>query len=150
MEERIFYVLYAWRERLNKNELLRCIKTDTFSALADSKSFSKGLIATYPQVAVLFKDEVFVDFLGLPAKHSEKRLKTGILDHMKDFILELGKEDMIFIDKEYALNVGGKVFKIDLLFFHRVLQCLVGVELKANDFKPKDNSNFILRHWTET
>jgi len=48
----------------------------------------------------LFKDTVFVDFLGLPVKHSEKKLKTGILDRMKEFILELGK-DFIFIDKEY-------------------------------------------------
>lgn len=138
IEERVFYVIYAWKEHLNRNELLRCIKTDTFSALAGNKSLSKGMAATYPTADILFKDEIFVDFLGLPQKHSEKRLKTGILDNMKAFILELGKEDFIFIDKEYPINVGGSMFKIDLLFFHRILQCLVAIELKSGDFKPKD------------
>jgi len=138
IEERVFYVIYAWKEHLNRNELLRCIKTDTFSALAGNKSLSKGMAATYPTADILFKDEIFVDFLGLPQKHSEKRLKTGILDNMKAFILELGKEDFIFIDKEYPINIGGSMFKIDLLFFHRILQCLVAIELKSGDFKPKD------------
>jgi predicted nuclease of restriction endonuclease-like (RecB) superfamily len=138
IEERVFYVLYAYRERLTIKELQRCLKTDVFAALSgDGHNLSKGLKELYPQSPILFKDTVFVDFLGLPVKHSEKKLKTGILDHMKEFILELGK-DFIFIDKEYPLNVGGAVFKVDLLFFHRALQCLVAVELKAKDFKPED------------
>ena len=138
IEERVFYVLYAYRERLTIKELQRCLKTDVFTALSgDGHNLSKGLMELYPQSPTLFKDTVFVDFLGLPVKHSEKKLKTGILDHMKEFILELGK-DFIFIDKEYALNVGGNIYKLDLLFFHRALQCLVAVELKAKDFKPAD------------
>ena len=54
---------------------------------------------------------------------------------MKDFILELGK-DFLFIGQEYLIHVGGKSFKIDLLFFHRALQCLVAVELKTTEFEP--------------
>jgi predicted nuclease of restriction endonuclease-like (RecB) superfamily len=138
IEERVFYVLYAGRERLTIKELQRCLKTDAFAAMSgDGHNLSKGLTDLSPQSPALFKDTVFVDFLGLPVKHSEKKLKTGILDHMKDFILELGK-DFIFIDKEYPLNVGGNIYKLDLLFFHRALQCLVAVELKAKDFKPAD------------
>jgi predicted nuclease of restriction endonuclease-like (RecB) superfamily len=138
MEERLFYVFYAWKERLNKRELQRCFTTDRFAAFArDSHSFSKSLKTTYPQAPRLFKDEVFLDFLGLPNKHSESKLRSGIVDHVKEFILELGK-DFIFIDEHHPLNVGGKVFKLDLLFFHRGLQCLVGIELKSGEFKPKD------------
>ena len=76
----------------------------------------------------MFKDTYFVDFLNLPKKHSEKRLKNGLLEHMKQFILELGK-DFIFMDQEYCLNVGASTFKADLLFFHRGLQALVAVDL---------------------
>jgi predicted nuclease of restriction endonuclease-like (RecB) superfamily len=143
IEERVFYVMYAYRERLTIKELQRCLKTDVFAVLSgDSHNLSKGLMELYPQSPALFKDTVFVDFLGLPVKHSEKKLKTGILDHMKEFILELGK-DFIFIDKEYPLNVGGNIYKLDLLFFHRALQCLVAVELKAKDFKPSDMGQLV-------
>lgn len=55
---------------------------------------------------------------------------------MKDFILELGK-DFTFIDEEYKVQVGGDDFRIDLLFYHRGLQCLVAIELKIGKFKPE-------------
>ena len=54
---------------------------------------------------------------------------------MKDFILELGK-DFLFIGEEYKLQVGNSDFYIDLVFYHRGLQCLVAFELKADKFKP--------------
>ena len=98
---------------------------------------SKGLLQTYPNAPVVFKDTLFVDFLGLPQKHSETKLKKGLIEHMKQFILELGK-DFIFMDQEYNLNVGASTFKADLLFFHRGLQALVAVELKKTKFHPRD------------
>ena len=55
---------------------------------------------------------------------------------MKRVILELGK-DFIFIDQEYRLQVGNSDFRIDLLFYHRELQCLVAFELKNEQFKPE-------------
>lgn len=137
-EERIFYILYAQRERLKVKELQRCISNDTYTSLLGSKhNLSKGLLQTYPQAPILFKDKAFVDFLGLPQKHSEKRLRMGLVEHMKQFILELGK-DFLFVDQEYSLEVGASVFKADLLFFHRGLQALVAVELKRHKFHPKD------------
>ena len=130
VEERIFYVLYSHKERLNIKELQRCLKNNTFATLmGDKHNLSKGLKNIYPQAAPMLKDTIFVDFLGLPQKHSEKRLQRGILDNMKDFVLELGK-DFLFYDKEYPLQVGNSTFKVDLLFFHRGLQCLVAIELK--------------------
>jgi len=137
-EERLFYMLYAHKERLNKRELSRCIATNTFSLLLGKKeNLSKGLLTQYPQAPLLFKDTVFVDFLDLPAKHSEKKLRDGILSHMRQFILELGK-DFLFVDQEYQLQVGASTFKADLLFFHRGLQALVAIELKKSKFQPKD------------
>lgn len=137
-EERLFYILYASRERLKYKELERCIDNDTYSSLLGSKSnMSKGMIAQYPEAPVMFKDTIFVDFLGLPKRHSESRLKNGLIEHMKQFILELGK-DFIFVDQEYALTVGTSTYKADLLFYHRGLQALVAVELKKTKFQPRD------------
>lgn len=137
-EERIFYILYAHRERLKTRELQRCISNDTYTSLLGSKhNLSKGLLQTYPNAPILFKDRAFVDFLGLPQKHSEKKLRIGLVEHMKQFILELGK-DFLFVDQEYSLEVGASVFKADLLFFHRGLQALVAVELKRHKFHPRD------------
>ncbi len=118
-EERMFYILYANKERLVKRELQRCISNQTFSTLlGGKKSMSKGMLETYPSAPVMFKDTLFIDFLNLPKKHSEKKLKDGLLEHMKQFILELGK-DFIFMDQEYRLEVGSSTYKADLLFFHR-------------------------------
>jgi predicted nuclease of restriction endonuclease-like (RecB) superfamily len=137
IEERIFYVLYCFKERLNIKELRRCLKNHTFASLmGDKHNLSKGLKEIYPQAAPMLKDTIFVDFLGLPQKHSERRLQIGILDNMKEFVLELVK-DFLFYDKEYPLQVGNSTFKVDLLFFHRGLQCLVAIELKTSKFKPE-------------
>ena len=137
-EERLFYILYAHKEHLVKRELQRSITNQTYTTLlGDKKNLSKGLLQTYPNSPVTFKDTLFVDFLGLPQKHSETRLKKGLIEHMKQFILELGK-DFIFMDQEYNLNVGASTFKADLLFFHRGLQALVAVELKKTKFHPRD------------
>ena len=137
-EERLFYILYAHKEHLVKRELQRSITNQTYTTLlGDKKNMSKGLLQTYPNAPVVFKDTLFVDFLGLPQKHSETKLKKGLIEHMKQFILELGK-DFIFMDQEYNLNVGASTFKADLLFFHRGLQALVAVELKKIKFHPRD------------
>lgn len=137
-EERMFYILYANKEHLAKRELQRCISNQTYTALLGSKNnMSKGLLNAYPNAPIMFKDTLFVDFLNLPKKHSESKLKNGLVEHMKQFILELGK-DFIFMDQEYRLNIGASTFKADLLFFHRGLQALVAVELKKTKFHPRD------------
>ena len=137
-EERLFYILYANKEHLASRELQRCISNQTYAALLSKKSnMSKGLLEAYPNAPVIFKDTLFVDFLSLPKKHSETKLKNGLIEHMKQFILELGK-DFIFMDQEYKLTVGVSTYKADLLFYHRGLQALVAVELKKTKFHPRD------------
>jgi RecB family endonuclease NucS len=82
-----------------------------------------------------FKDSYVFEFLNLPDPHSESDLQRGLVRQMKNFILELGK-DFLFIGEEYKLQVGNSDFYIDLLFYHRGIQCLVAIELKADKFKP--------------
>lgn len=136
-EERIFYMLYASHQRLKTEELRRCIVNQTYSSLMDKeKMFSSRMLAEYPNTELMLKDKAFVDFLNLPAKHNEHHLHKGLLEHMKEFILELGK-DFLFVDSEYGVEVGGSTKRIDLLFYHRALQCLVAIELKAVDFQPE-------------
>ena len=137
-EERMFYILYANKEHLAYKELQRCISNQTYSTLLSSKdNMSKGMLEAYPNAPVMFKDTLFVDFLDLPKKHSESKLKNSLIENMKQFILELGK-DFIFMDQEYNLMVGSSTYKADLLFFHRGLQALVAVELKKTKFHPRD------------
>lgn len=137
-EERLFYILYANKERLVFRELQRCISNQTYTSLLGSKeNMSRGFLETYPNAPTFFKDTLYVDFLDLPTKHSESKLKNSLIENMKQFILELGK-DFIFMDQEYKLNVGTSTYKADLLFYHRGLQALVAVELKKTKFHPKD------------
>lgn len=137
-EQRLFYILYAKRERLEYKELERAIKTDAMTAILGSRDVQSQILQTqYPQAPLLFKDRVSLDMLGLPLSYKENKLRKSIIDHMKAFILELGK-DFLFIEEEHRLTVGGKTFKVDLLFYHRLLQCMVAIELKTTEFQPKD------------
>ena len=81
-------------------------------------------------------DSYIIEFLDLPKNFKESDLRKGLIQNMKEFILEVGK-DFTFIDEEYRVQVGGEDFRIDLLFFHRGLQCLVAFELKIGKFKPE-------------
>ena len=137
-EQCVFYILYSEYEQLKNKELERAIKTDTFSrVLSDKKLQSDMLKSTYPSAQLLLKDTAVLDMLGLPRKYNEHKLRKGIVKHIKDFILDMGK-DFLFIDEEHTLEVGGKRFRCDLLFFHRALQCMVAIELKTTEFDPRD------------
>jgi len=81
-------------------------------------------------------DSYVIEFLDLPNEYRESDLRKALIKNMKDFILELGK-DFTFIDEEFKVQVGGEDFRIDLLFYHRGLQCLVAMELKISKFKPE-------------
>lgn len=136
-EQRLFYMLYAGRERLKNTELERAIKTQTMeSLLSKNKAFSASMKELYPQADVQFKDKMYLDILGLPKQYKEPRLRKGIVQHMKEFILELGSKEFLFVDEEHVLNVNGHPYKADLLFYNRRLQCLVAIELKTTEYRP--------------
>jgi RecB family endonuclease NucS len=100
-----------------------------------NSKLSTALRETNHDLSNTFKDSYVFEFLNLPDPHSESDLQRGLVRQMKNFILELGK-DFLFIGEEYKLQVGNSDFYIDLLFYHRGLQCLVAFELKADKFKP--------------
>lgn len=77
-----------------------------------------------------------LEFLGLPAGHSEADLHAGLLHRLRDFLVELGR-DFCFVGSEFPVQVGGRDFALDLLFFHRGLNCLVAIELKVGRFEPE-------------
>jgi hypothetical protein len=87
-------------------------------------------------ISNIFKDSYVFEFLNFPEPHSEGSLQKALLAQMKKFILELGR-DFLFVGEQYRLQVGNSDFFIDLLFYHRGLQCLVAFELKADKFKPE-------------
>lgn len=91
-----------------------------------------------------------MEFLDLPNEFHENDLRKALIRNMKDFILELGK-DFTFIDEEYKVQVGGDDFRIDLLFYHRGLQCLVAIELKmaSSSLNIYLSWIFILKHWID-
>jgi predicted nuclease of restriction endonuclease-like (RecB) superfamily len=136
-EEREFYLKSAKQENYSFRELDRQISSSLFErTMIGNIKLSTVLRETNPGITNTFKDSYILDFLNLPEPHSESELQLGLVRQMKKFILELGK-DFLFIGEEYKLQVGNSDFYIDLLFYHRGLQCLVAFELKANKFKPE-------------
>mgnify|MGYP005762614505 FL=1 len=81
-------------------------------------------------------DTYVLEFLDLPGQFSEYNLRKAIMENLKQFILEFGR-DFTFIGEEYRVQVGGQDFYIDLLFYNRALSCLVPIELKIGKFKPE-------------
>jgi predicted nuclease of restriction endonuclease-like (RecB) superfamily len=136
-EEREFYLRLAKQENYSFRELNRQISASLFErTMIGSSKLSTVLRAPNHSLAKTFKDSYVFEFLSLKESHNENDLQRGLVREMKNFILELGK-DFLFIGEEYKLQVGNSDFFIDLLFFHRGLQCLVAFELKTDKFKPE-------------
>jgi len=136
VEEREFYLKLAKLENFSFRELERQISASHFerTMLSNSK-LSTASRESKNNLLNTFKDSYVFEFLSLPETHNEKDLQSGLVEQMRKFILELGK-DFLFIGEEYKLQVGNSDFFIDLLFYHRGLQCLVAFELKVDKFKP--------------
>lgn len=136
-EEREFYVRLALRERWGKRELERQLRGALFErTVLHPPSASPALAQIHPEAISIFRDSYLLEYLQLPEEHSEADLHRGLLHHLKSFILELGR-DFCFVGSEYPLQVGGRDFALDLLLFHRGLNALVAVELKADRFEPE-------------
>ena len=136
-EEREFYLRFTIKERYSVRELGRQIDSSLFErTLIGNQKLSTVLRELHPVIDYTFKDSYSLEFLGLPAEHSEDTLQIALIQNMKKFILELGR-DFIFIDDEYRLQVGNSDYFVDLLFFHRGLSALVAFELNVEKFKPE-------------
>jgi len=136
-EEREYYLNVCIKERYSKRELERQISSSQFErTMLGNQKLSAALRELHPNINNTLKDSYVLEFLGLPMQHDESHLQKTLIDNMKRFILELGK-DFIFVGEEYRLQVGNQDFFIDLLFFHRGLAALVAFELKIGKFSPE-------------
>ncbi len=139
-EERHFYLKLAIKNNYSKRELDRQISSSYYERymLSDKKqlpTLNKTIDEDdYPNTKIL--DTYSLEFLDLPNEFSENDLKNAIINNLKKFILEIGK-DFTFISDEYRVQVGNHDFFIDLLFYNRELSCLVAFELKLGEFKAE-------------
>lgn len=133
--EREFYIHLCIKENYSKRQLERQLDSGYYERYMLSKEVL--LPETVKKLGENpFLDSYVMEFLDLPNEFRESDLRKALLKNMKDFILELGK-DFTYIDEEYKVQVGGDDFRLDLLFYHRGLQCLVAIELKIGKFKPE-------------
>jgi len=136
-EEREFYLNLCVKERYSVRELERQIKSGVLERTLLAGQKLSPAMKELPQAPMdAFKDSYVFEFLDLPPNHSEDHLQKALLGSLKDLLLELGK-DFTFVGEEYRLQVGNSDFFVDLLFYHRELQCLVAIELKNEKFKPE-------------
>lgn len=135
IEERRFYISLCAEESYSTRELERQIESGYY----ERYMLSKEKLLPEPIKSLKknpFLDSYVIEFLDLPRSYKEVDLRKALIQNMKDFILEVGK-DFTFIGDEFKVQVGSEDFHIDLLFFHRGLQCLVAFELKTGKFKPE-------------
>jgi predicted nuclease of restriction endonuclease-like (RecB) superfamily len=136
-EEREFYLRHATSGKWSSREVERQMKSALFErTVLHPPKVSAALRQIHPGALTAFKDAYMVEFLGLPDSHLEADLHKGLLGALKSFLIELGG-DFCFIGSEYPLQVGGRDFALDLLFFHRGLNALVAIELKIGRFEPE-------------
>ena len=136
-EERAFYLRLAVQEKWSKRQLERQFKAALFErTVLSSAKVSPLVTQIHPEAASVFRDSYLVEFLELPDSHAEADLHRGLLARLKEFLIELGR-DFCFVGSEYPVQVGGRDFALDLLFFHRGLNCLVAIELKVGRFEPE-------------
>ena len=137
-EEREFYTRMAHQEGWRSRELQRQIQGCLFErAVLNPPKVAAVLRQIHPEAVNVLKDNYLLEFLELPQNHSEADLHGGLLRNLGRFITELGR-DFCFVGSEYPIQVGGQDFALDLLFFHRGMNCLVAIELKVREFRPED------------
>ena len=136
-EEREFYINLAVKENLTHRELVRQMDSGYYERYMLSNGERLPAIQKAKQETHnLFMDSYVLEFLDAPKVGSERGFQKSILENLKNFILEIGK-DFSFIGNEYRVQVGNHDYYIDLLFYHRELSCLVAFELKIGEFKPE-------------
>jgi predicted nuclease of restriction endonuclease-like (RecB) superfamily len=123
-----------------RNVLLNQIKGDAYNhqqLQPQNHNFSQTLLPYLAEQAQeSIKSEYNLAFLGLSQKIKEKEIENDLITHLKEFLMELGY-GFTFMGNQFRVRLGDKDYFIDLLFFHRKLQCLIAIELKAGEFKPE-------------
>jgi predicted nuclease of restriction endonuclease-like (RecB) superfamily len=157
---RAFYETEALRGGWTSRQLDRQIDSQFYERTALSRNktamLTKGA-RSRPEDRVTpeeeIKDPYVLEFLGLKDEYSESEVEEALIRHLETFLLELGG-DFTFVGRQRRLRVGDAWYRVDLLFFHRRLRCLVVIDLKLGKFTPADAGqmhlylNYARAHWT--
>lgn len=158
-DARSFYESEAVRSGWSIRQLDRQIQSQFYERIALSRN--KAAMLKKAEIAVpgdavtpeeAIKDPFVLEFLDLKDEYSESELEEALIRHLTDFLLELG-DDFAFLGRQRRLRIDDSWFRIDLLFFHRRLKCLVIVDLKAGKFNYTDAGqmhlylNYAREHW---
>ena len=158
-EARSFYEAEAIRGGWSVRQLDRQISTQFYERTALSKN-KKSMLkkagsprrGEVPTPEEEIKDPYVLEFLGLKDEYSENDLEEALIRHLERFLLELGG-DFAFVGRQKRLRIGNEWYRIDLLFFHRKLRCLVVIDLKVGRFTHADAGqmhlylNYVREHW---
>ncbi len=136
--ERLWYVQQTIEHGWSRNVPVHQIESKLYERQGKAiTNFEYTLPAPQSDLArSLLKDPYVLDFLSLGPAAQERELQRALLNHLRDFLLELGK-GFAFVGSQYRLEVGGEEFYIDLLFYQLRLRCYVVIELKVGEFKPE-------------
>lgn len=147
---RDFYATFAAHERWSVRALRSRIDDKLYERTIDARGGVGGLESelaalrdTGSAPGLVFREPYVLDFLGLPAQHSEADLERAILDDMWRFIIELGG-GFAFMDRQKRITVDGDDYYLDLLFYHVGMHCHVAVELKTRKLQPGDYGQMLL------
>jgi len=140
ISERLYYIQttagYAW----SRNVLLNQIKANAYQhSLTENKqhNFHLTLPQHYAEQAEeTIKSSYSLSFLGIEKPANERELENKMIEHVRDLLIELGY-GFAYLGNQYKIKLGKNKYFIDLLFYHRKLQCLIAIELKAGKFKPE-------------
>lgn len=138
LEERLWYARRAIAHGWSRNTLLLQIENGLYDREGGAVSnFERTLPGTQSDLAkALLKDPYNFDFLTLGPDAQERDLEKALVDHIRDFLLELGV-GFAFVGSQYRIEVGGEEFYLDLLFYHLQLRCFVVIDLRMGDFQPE-------------
>lgn len=151
---RRFYEIETLKNNWSSRELDRQINSLLFERLSLSRNKNKvlelshkGQIIEKPEDVI--KSPYILEFLGIPEKsyYVEKQLEQKLIDHLQDFVLELGK-GFTFVARQKRITIDNEHYYIDLVFYHRILKCLVLIDLKIGSIDHKDvgQMNFYLNY----
>ena len=156
-DEHDFYAAQAARERWSVRTLRERIASGLYKRTITGEASAGQVTATDPGSRapdhtgpnILFRDPYVLDFLGLPAKHTESQLENAILDEIQRFLLELGV-GFAFVERQKRMTVDGRDFRLDLLLYHITERSYVAVELKTRPLDPGDYGQMLLYlRWLE-
>ena len=137
-EKRIWYARQALENGWSRDVLVLQIETDLYQRMGGAiTNFQQVLPSPQSDLAQsLLKDPYHLDFLTLTKDAQERELEKALVQHIRDFLLELGL-GFAFLGNQYPIEVDGKEYRLDLLFYHVKLHCYVIIELKMREFQPE-------------